>query len=313
MTMETASQRPILVTGAHRSGTTWVGRSLVAGGEAIYISEPFNVLHRPGILSAGVSRWYTYICADNESEYLPALRQTLAYRYHLLDELRSLRRRKDALRMGRDWSSFLLGRLTRRRPLLKDPFAVFSVPWFIERLGCQVVITVRHPAAFASSLKRFGWTFNFADLLEQPLLMRNLLESGRAEMQAMLDAPSDLIGQASLLWKLVYRHVDALRLAYPQVEVVRHEDLSLDPLAGYRALYAALGLSFTPRAEKAILASSSAANPKELDRQAAFSHRLDSRTNLGNWKRRLSADEIERVHQLSGEVAGLFYSADDWS
>jgi hypothetical protein len=290
-----------------------VGRSLVAGGEASYISEPLNVLHRPGVYGTRVNRWYTYICSDNESEYLPALRQTLTYRYHWLAELGALHGRKDALRMARDWSSFLIGRLTRRRPLLKDPFAVFSVPWFTEQLGCQVVITVRHPAAFVSSLKRFGWTFDFADLLEQPLLMRDLLEPVREEMQAMLDAPSDMIGQASLLWKLIYRRVDAMRAAYPQVQVVRHEDLSLDPLAGFRALYIALGLAFTPRAEKAILASSSAKNPKELDRQAAFSHRLDSRTNLGNWKRRLSADEIERVRQLTGEVADLFYSADAWS
>ena len=36
-------EAPILVTGAHRSGTTWVGRMLCASGEAHYVSEPFNV------------------------------------------------------------------------------------------------------------------------------------------------------------------------------------------------------------------------------------------------------------------------------
>ena len=60
---------------------------LAASGEAAYISEPLNVLHRPGVMIAPTQRWYTYICAENEAVYLPALRQTLAYRYHLGAEL----------------------------------------------------------------------------------------------------------------------------------------------------------------------------------------------------------------------------------
>lgn len=55
-----------------------------------------------------------------------------------------------------------------KRALLKDPFAVFSVPWFAKKLNCQIVITVRHPAAFASSLQRLGWNFDFKDLLDHP-------------------------------------------------------------------------------------------------------------------------------------------------
>ncbi len=31
---------PILVTGTHRSGTTWVGKMLAAGPSTAYISEP---------------------------------------------------------------------------------------------------------------------------------------------------------------------------------------------------------------------------------------------------------------------------------
>ena len=61
-------RRPILVTGGHRTGTTWVGKMLAASGEAAYISEPLNVLHRPGVMSTPVRHWYTYICPENEAE-----------------------------------------------------------------------------------------------------------------------------------------------------------------------------------------------------------------------------------------------------
>ena len=318
----------ILVTGAHRTGTTWVGKMLCAGDQTGYISEPLNVLHRPGVYAAPVKHWYTYICPENETAYLPALRQTLGYRYSLLREIPALRSRKDWMRMGRDWGSFLLFRLQRRRPLIKDPFAVFSAPWFASTLGCQVVITVRHPAAFASSLKRLGWDFDFNDLLAQPLLVEQVLqplldEHTLDEIQIAArqirenPAQQDILAQGSLLWRIIYQVVkfnvsDKNIREQCDIRVVRHEDLSLDPVRGYQALYTALGLDFTGQVEQNILNSSSSENPSELARNSVHSTRLDSQANLHNWKKRLSQDEIKRVRQLTEDVAAHFYPDLDW-
>lgn len=303
---------PILVTGAHRTGTTWVGKMLAAGGEAGYISEPLNVLHRPGVLQLSIQHWYTYICAENEAGYLPGLYQLLRYRYHIGAEIRSLRSRKDLLRMGRDGSIFLRGRLQKQRPLLKDPFAVFSAPWFSDRLGCRVVITLRHPAAFASSLKRLAWSFDFNHLLDQPLLMRDWLEPYRGAMEAIRKTPDDVIGQSSLLWHLIYQVVSQLQEKYPHFQVVRHEDLSLDPLEGFRHLYDALELEFSPRAQRMIQQSSSSDNPKEASKESIYAVRLDSRANLNNWKRRLSPQEIARTRSLTEELAAHYYPEQTW-
>lgn len=283
---------------------------LAASGQAAYISEPLNVWHRTGVMRTPVENWYTYICRENESAYLPALLETLSFQYHTWDEIVSLRSGKDILRMGRDWSNFIWGRIRGQRPLIKDPFAVFSVLWFIERLKCQVVITVRHPAAVASSLKRLGWSFDFQDLLEQPLLMRDWLEPYRDEMSAM--SVDDVIGQSSLLWRIVYQVVDTIRKREPDIKLVRHEDLSLDPLPGFRELYASLGLQFTPQAEGMILKSSSPDNPKETSNNAIHSVKMDSRASLYNWKQRLSSQEVDRVHQITAEVSSIFYPESDW-
>lgn len=305
-----ADRSPILVTGAHRTGTTWVGKMLAAGGQAAYISEPLNVWHRPGVMGASTTYWYQYIDESNQDDYLEALRQTLSYNYHLLAEIRSLRSRKDFLRMVRDMGIFARGRLAKQRPLLKDPFAVFSAPWFAERLGCRVVITIRHPAAFASSLKRLDWPFDFSNLLQQPRLMQRWLEPFREEMLGM--HPEDILGQGALLWRMVYQAVAAMLQEYPQFMLVRHEDLSLDPLGGYNKLYQELGLDFTARAEQAVLASSSSENPKELSKKRVHAVRLDSRSNLHNWKRRLSPEEIERIRRQTGDLAARFYPDIEW-
>ena len=301
---------PILVTGAHRSGTTWVGRMLAADANTAYVSEPLNVHHRPGIFRAKVSRWYQYICDENGQEFLPAYRELLDFDYHLWSEIRSIRSRKDFLRMGRDFLIFYNGSLHGQRALLKDPFAVFSLPWFTQKLNCKVIVTVRNPGAFASSLKRLNWSFDFKDLLDQPLLMRDHAEAYREEMQAM--QAEDVIGQASLLWKIIYRSVHSARGLNPDFMIVRHEDLSRDPVSGFRDLYAKLGLDYTHKVEETIRNSSSSENPAELARGKTHSVKLDSRANMDNWKKRLSEDEIERIHKITDGISSLFYADGEW-
>jgi hypothetical protein len=303
-------KQTILVTGAHRSGTTWVGRMLSADRGTAYISEPLNVLHRRGIYRADVKHWYEYITEENEEKYLPAFRELLNFRYHLFSEIGSLRSQKDFMRMGRDLSIFMNGKMLGQRALLKDPFAVFSTPWFAQKLNCQVVITIRHPAGFASSLKRLNWRFDFRDLLDQPMLMRDHLEADRADMESM--QADDIIGQSALLWRMIYRSVHDTRELFPHFKIVRHEDLSLDPVAGYKSLYASLGLTFDEKAHDTILNSSSSENPTELSKKKVHSVKLDSRANMDNWKKRLTSEEIIRIRKLTEDVSHLFYSENEW-
>lgn len=310
MESKTSNSFPILVTGTHRSGTTWIGKMLAADSSTAYISEPLNVWHRPGVFRAKVKHWYQYICEENQGEYLPAFRELLELDYHLWSEIRSIRSRRDFLRMGRDFAIFYNGLMRGQRVLMKDPFAVFSTEWFAKCLNCKVVIAVRHPAAFVSSLKRLNWPFDFQDLLDQPLLMHDFLEPFRGQIESA--KTDDIIGQSALLWKLIYHSVHTTLGRNPGFIVVRHEDLSLDPLKGYRQLYETLGLDFTPRVEKIILTSSSSDNPVEPSRQNIYSVKLDSRANVHNWKKRLATEEIKRIRELTEEVSQMFYPDVEW-
>ena len=304
------NQTPILVTGSHRSGTTWVGRMLSANADTAYISEPLNVLHRPGIFRAPVKHWYTYINHENENEYLPAFHEMLDFQYHLWLEIKSLRSIKDFLRMGRDFRIFYDGNTHGQRALIKDPFALFSSMWLSQKLNCQVVITVRHPAGFASSLKRLGWNFDFSNLLNQPLLMRDHLEKDQADMESI--AKDDIIGQGALLWKLIYRFAHQTGSLIPNLNIVRHEDLSLDPVTGFQNLYQSLNLEFTEKVKTTILNSSSSENPNKLAKNKTHSVNLNSRANLDNWKKILTSEEITRIRKITEGVSESFYSEEEW-
>jgi Sulfotransferase domain len=302
--------RPILVTGMPRSGTTWVGRLLCAGNGAGYLNEPFNLSTSPGTIRVPVGHWFRYVSAENENEIVGTLEPLLRFEYPLGRELRRCRTYVDLLHTLRMWRSFVRAR--GRRALVKEPHAVFSADWFARRLGSDVVVTVRHPAAVVSSWKRLDWSFDFAHLLQQPALVRDLLGPFRSDMERALDPSHDLVDRVALLWHVVYRTVADYRERFPAFHVVRQEDLSRGPVDGYRALYEALGLPLTREAEDAIAAASSAANPKEPSVERPHETHLDSRATLESWKRRLSDGEADRIRNVTEETAALFYGGDEW-
>jgi len=148
----------------------------------------------------------------------------------------------------------------------------------------------------------------FQDLLDQPLLMRDHLEPYRTKIESVRQG--DVIDQWALLWNLIYGTVHTTLERNPDIIAVRHEDLSLDPVNGYRELYKSLDLEFTPRVEKMIQESSSSENPSEGKKVHSF--KLDSRASMSNWKKRLTEDEIQRIREATQEVASLFYPDTGW-
>ena len=114
-----------------------------------------------------------------------------------------------------------------------------------------------------------------------------------------------------MLWKVIYALVDRWRREFPGWYPVRHEDLSRSPQLEFARLFAALGLPFTRDIAATIDEFTGAANPAESP-PGTSDFRLDSRRNIWNWKRRLTAAEIETIRRLTAGVAERFYSEADW-
>ena len=303
---------PILVTGMHRSGTTWVGKMLAANQDVAYISEPLNVNHRPGVFQAPTQYWYMYINQNNQQDFLPAFQDTIAFRYHFFNEFQAIGSWKGFFRMMRDGISFLNARILGKRALIKDPFAIFSTPWFTKRLDCQVVIIVRHPAAVINSMNRLGWRFDFSDLLAQEELMRDWLSPFQREIESMLDKSSDIISQGSLLWKMIYHVVAQFQEMNLGLQIYRHEDLSKNPLDSFQDIYRKIDLRFTKIVGKTILDYSNSDNPNQLSQGHTHSVRLNSQANLKSWKKHLDRGEIQRIRAITEETARRYYSNEDW-
>lgn len=302
--------RPILVTGAHRSGTTWVGKMLALAPGVGYVHEPFSPRTPSGLSPAGFRRYYTVVTAENADRYRPGLERSLELRYDLGAQLRSVRSWRDVARIPRDYGRLLDWRRNGRRPLMKDPIALLSAEWLAETFGMEVVVLIRHPAAFAASIKRLGWRHSFATFFDERGGLPDVVAPFEDEIREHAERPGDAVEQAALLWRLLYGAVDGYRERHPDWLFLRHEEASLDPVGTFERLYERLGLELTPAARERIAHSSDPGNPAELPTPHAVA--LASAASLGRWRRDLTPDEVETLRERTRDVWPRFYSDDDW-
>jgi hypothetical protein len=303
------SGKPILVTGAHRSGTTWVGKMLALAPGVAYIHEPFSPRTAAGLSPARFDRYFTVVTSENEARYRPGLEQTIRFRYGLGTQLRSLRGGRDLARVPRDLARVERARLSGARPLVKDPIALLSAEWLAETFGMDVVVLIRHPAAFAASLKRLGWKHSFATFIQDGRVPE-VLRPYEAEIREQAEQPGEILAQAALLWRVLYNAVDGYRERHRSWSFLRHEDASAEPGATFERLYAQFGLEFTPSVRQSIARASASDNPAELATPHAVE--LDSAGSIGRWREDLNADEIETLRERTRDVWPRFYSDEDW-
>jgi hypothetical protein len=294
---------------------------LEASGEVIYVNEPLNPRHppgrSPGVLNADVTHRYQYICADNDETWAVAFGDMLRLRYHLLAELRRNHAPYDLVLAGKYATDFTLGKFRRRRVLIDDPFGVMSSGWFAQRMGCRVVLSVRQPVSVVGSWRKLGWKALLDDVLGQPLLMRDMFAPYAGELRAAEDS-NDPVARAALLWRVTYAALGDLNERQPGLlHIQRYEDLAQNPEAGFRQLYAVCGLSWTEGARKRILWATTDHGKKRAERtwtgilsRTAFKP-MDSRSSLDSYRNRLSEQEIDKVREITADVAARYYDAKD--
>ena len=296
--------RPILVTGTQRSGSTWVGKMIAVHPRVLYFSEPFN----PARCDLPVRTWWHYVTPRDQQLFGRYLRFPCELRLpwweHRLDFPANLLRRmwRTFSYMRRRWHGY--------RPLLKDPIALLSAEWLATQYPTQNVVLIRHPAAYASSLKRLNWWMPVADLLGQEQLMRDWLHPYEAELRRLLHG-ADIIEHAIVGWRVFHHVIREYQRRHPHWLFCRHEDLSLRPVEEFADIFKFLGLEFTPAVQHAIEQHSDEENPREAGGEV---HRLkrNSKANVWNWQQRLTPAEINRIRSGTGELADHFYGDEDW-
>lgn len=275
------NKKPLLVTGSHRSGSTWIGRVIEKSDEFIYLSEPTNFDNTHSISDIN----YRFQFIRNSDKVM-------------INELAQLN--QNALQH-------------HKKALFKDPLAFFSVDTFIDQFDADVLISVRHPAAFTSSLKRLGWSHTFNHFLEQEELMDTYLYPFRDKIKDFAKNEKDVIEQGILLWNIINLNALRFKQKHPGIYLVRHEDLSLNPIPEFQKIFDYFDISFSETTKQYLNDTTNEENSAEAKNNVL--HQLDrnSKANIYNFKSRLTEDEIARIRRGTETISHVFYDQEWWN
>lgn len=306
-----STRRPILVSGSPRSGTTWVGKMIAASSSIGYIHEPFNPLHHPGTYGVTFPQWFMYVSEENETPFYKPLKSTLEFHYAVNAELLSIRSAREIKRIGGDWSTFTINRLLRKTPLMKDPIAIFSCDWLAKTFDMNVIVMIRHPAAFVSSVKRLNWEHDFNGFLQQPQLMRDHLSSFASEIEKFATYQQDILDRAVLLWRIMHHTILKYQQNHDNWIFLRHEDISADPMHHFTYLFKQLDIEFTNKVRGKIEEYTSTSNPIKSN-AADFDVKRNSIANIKSWSKKLTPAEITYIRNKVEDISSSFYKDSDW-
>jgi hypothetical protein len=302
-------KRKILITGSHRSGTTWLAKIIAASPDVYYVAEPFNIsFNHP---KNPIKKWFHYIPLEEESKPV--------YDYlkdHFDFSVRALM--KDLRKVNSpSWARGVAIREAHKifRPykVMKDPIAIMSADWLYKKFDMKVVVSVRHPAAFVSSLKIKGWKFDFNQLLSQKELVDKHLSEFRREMQRHADQELPIVEQGALLWNIIYSRVRQYQNSFEDWFYIRHEDISVQPEVNYNRLLDYVGIPFCDDIRKMIRETTSPEkNKNTVEQSLRDSIYRNSKENIKSWKERLSASESDYVQGYTEPVWRDFYDKSDW-
>jgi Sulfotransferase family len=278
------SPAPVLVTGLPRSGTTWLAQQLAtARRTALPGREPMNPRERQFALQGSVSGWVR------------------------LDECTGDRQRRALRRVYRGWEPRAYSRYGVRqwaaplpwvRVVVKDPFALLSLPYLSTTTGAEPVVLFRHPAALLASYRRMGWRPDVAEIRD----------AGLAGPYSPVPPADDEVASMGWFWATCYAAVLRDLPRVPGAVVVSHAELAGGGRAALTALADRLGLRD--------LRASAAVEHRPTRRARGIGHdghaggdeprlhlldRVPSEV-AEEWRRHVSADEVAHLESLTAPV-----------
>lgn len=230
--------RPILVTGSHRSGKSIITNGIAQSGKYNIIHEPLNINQRIGRNGLKLKHYYTYIYEGNSDRFKKEFDSTLCYDYRLVQEIKSVNSFYDMGRICKDILLSLKHKMNKKAPLIDDPFSVFSAEWFYHQYDAKIIVLIRQPASFVSSLKTLNYHFPFGDLLEQKELMIQKLNPFKNEIKEFCETNKTIVEQGELLWRIIYSSVLNYRIKYKDDWLfIKFEDLIDNPYKTFNKTY----------------------------------------------------------------------------
>lgn len=256
----------ILITGMHRSATTFIGKTISQHEDVKYIHEPFNVAFPNKHASFKLNTWFEDIqFSNNKQEILNGI-----------------------LKLS----------VPNKITLVKDPLALMSADTLHKENKMTVICIERSALPFIASLKQASWDFGFNNFKKQSELIDTKLKDLKLEICDMCENNnSTFIDRAILLWKVLNHVISNYKKEHKDWLFLKHEDITYNPLKELNKTFYFLNINLdnsiieyvkdftTNKTNNNLITSYNKRNSKELNHL---------------WKTRLTKQEIKTIKNKTG-------------
>jgi hypothetical protein len=215
----------------------------------------------------------------------------------------------------RGLNPFTFGRYGRRqlqaslpavRVVVKDPFAMLSLPVICDVTDAVPLLVYRHPGAGLVSYRRMGWQ---PDLAELRTILRSHREAEGTAGQGLPDLPrpgeADEATAMALFWSALYEIALDRAAAIDGLTVVSHEELAGGGMPAVQSLFGTLGLttSEATAAEIEHEQASPAPEPAHHDDRPVL-HNFDRSPAHAahSWRGRLTPSELSTMESVAADM-----------
>ena len=294
MEKKVAGKKIIYVGGVPRSGSTWVGNVIGKSSAVRYYHEPFHPTrgnqHNP------IKQFFQYIPEkainfDQQKELDIYFEKLMSYKVPKLYDVNDFRNGRKASVLFHPISS-IHSKLWKQIPLIKDPPSLLMAEWIARNYNAEMLLIVRHPAAFVNSARKASWYFGMETFLKQELLMNDYLSSFKEELEEdtkKTPEGSFSISNSLLFWRIMHHVIHEYALKHPDWLFLKHEELSREPLELFHVLFDKLGLHFSKKVQRY--------NEENSMHKGNKQSRLkrDSKSLIKQWEQNLSAKELAQT------------------
>ncbi len=296
--------KAVLVTGSHRSGTTWVGKTIYQHKEVKYVHEPFNVDYEKGNMYINLNTWFCYAHGSPEEEKIREKFDRFFYSNPFQQSAELCKISENDGKLPLRFLKFLLIPSSRPLTVFKDPIALSSAGWLADNYPIKVICMIRNPLGFVGSLKKAEWDFDFTHIKEQEMLMKEKLQPFTEDVEKVLQK-SDFIERACLLWNMLHHIIYEYMQINKDWLFIKYRDIAVDPVQKFSEIFDYTGLKMNDQITQYIQNYTSRSNPKEAENHEYMPR--DSKKSLENWKDRLTPEEVEKVKELTNDVFKKLY------
>lgn len=304
----------IFVTGAPRSGTSFVGSILSWPLTVDLIYEPTD----PIVGIPGINRRYRYLPPQAPAD--DQLARSLAGLFTYEFSYRSPPPRPDDGLFTRYRKRIVGPRgavhlwLAKHNPfhtcaVIKDPDGCLLTEYLFTRHHVRPVLCIRHPTAFVASYLSYHFPWDLPEISEQPNLIRDYFGGDTSLFEVN---PEDQLAGTAVLWLALNRVLLDQCSRHPEWILVVHEELCRSPVSTFRQMFERLDLDWSKRVERAIVQRTGPHNKtgpapgKEHDHHRNSAQLFDARRAM------LSLKERERIFDITRDVALQVYSRESF-